>query len=154
MTKYRKRPIVVDAFQWTGDENQTEDPLWIINEIKNGKVSFRRSNGIITAMEIETLEGVMCADFGDFIIRGIQDEIYPCKPDIFAKTYELVENDTTIEDTDVPIAVIEDAAVSMIKREWDMAQTERDDLLDAGRKILKAFEEHHIHCNYPVLASV
>jgi hypothetical protein len=62
MTKYRKKPIVIDAFQTN------------------------------TKTIIHTLEGDMIANVGDWIITGVNNEKYPCKPDIFEKTYELVED--------------------------------------------------------------
>jgi len=83
--KFRKKPIVIEAFQWTGGPDQEEDPVWIINKIRDGEVNF--ANG---AMQIKTLEGVMTANVGDFIIQGVSGEIYPCKPGIFEKTYEQV----------------------------------------------------------------
>lgn len=83
MTKYRKKPVVVDAFQWTGDKNQTEDPEWIIEAISKGDVFFYNKQ-----MEIKALEGQMTAKQGDYIIKGVKGEFYPCKPDIFHKTYE------------------------------------------------------------------
>ncbi|GAC40752.1 hypothetical protein [Paenibacillus popilliae] len=85
MAKYRKKPVIVDAFQWTGGRNQTEDPEWVCDCIKAGLIIFRDG-----AMLIETLEGVMQAKPGDYIIRGVQGEIYPCKADIFKQTYERV----------------------------------------------------------------
>jgi hypothetical protein len=95
--KYRKKPIVIDAFLWTGDRNQTEDPEWIVDKIKSGDVFFvggylDEAKTVATAyMIIRTLEGKMTANVGDYIIKGIQGEIYPCKPDIFEATYEVVE---------------------------------------------------------------
>ena len=74
--KYRKKPVVIDAFQWTGGPEQENDPEWIIEAIKNKTAWF------------QTLEGVHEASVGDYIIRGIAGEIYPCKPDIFRATYE------------------------------------------------------------------
>lgn len=91
--QYRKKPIVVDAFQWTGDEMQKEDPIWAVDAIKNGDIWFcvdPFGNGGVTHMAIRTLEGVMEARFDDYIIKGIKGEIYPCKPDIFEATYEAV----------------------------------------------------------------
>lgn len=90
MGKYRKKPVVIDAFKWTGDNNQTEDPKWIVEAIESGKVDINiTADGLY--LYIKTLEGVMEASQGDYIIKGIQGEIYPCKPDIFELTYELVE---------------------------------------------------------------
>ena len=87
MGMYRKKPVVIEAFKWTGDENQTEDPEWIINAIRASKVRIDYNP---LSMKIVTLEGIMTATPGDFIIKGVQGEFYPCKPDIFEKTYELV----------------------------------------------------------------
>ncbi|MGW8381262.1 hypothetical protein ACWB45_00575 [Streptococcus parasuis] len=94
--KYKKKPIVIEAFKWTGDQNQTEDPEWIIEALKDGTVvipntSWSQEVHGKLVMEINTLEGVMIADQGDYIIQGIKGEIYPCKPDIFEASYERVE---------------------------------------------------------------
>ncbi|HUV64116.1 MAG TPA: hypothetical protein VMW24_09465 [Sedimentisphaerales bacterium] len=91
MAKYRKKPVVIDAFQWTGGPDQTEDPEWIVEAIKNRSVRFARIDELDVTMMIDTLEGTMSARIGDYIIRGIQGELYPCKPDIFERTYELIE---------------------------------------------------------------
>lgn len=85
--KYRKKPVVIEAFQWTGAPDQTEDPEWIIAAIRNGTVSFVKEP---FGMLIDTLEGTHRANPGDYIIQGIQGELYPCKPDIFKATYEPV----------------------------------------------------------------
>lgn len=84
MGLYRKKPVVIEAFQWTGDADQIDDPVWIVEAIKTGKVII--GQGIF---QIETLEGVMEAKPGDWIIKGVQGGIYPCKPDIFEATYEV-----------------------------------------------------------------
>jgi hypothetical protein len=93
--KYRKRPVVVDAFQWTGDIDQIEDPEWIVNLLRSGQAGFIESGEYPLASEvrlyIDTLEGRMVANRGDWIIRGIKGEVYLCKPDIFAATYEPVD---------------------------------------------------------------
>lgn len=83
MAKYRKKPVVIEAVQWNGyNLNECCDfcPA-IIGE------TFR-ANGNLT---IPTLEGKMTANTNDYIIKGVNGEFYPCKPDIFAKTYEKVE---------------------------------------------------------------
>lgn len=93
--KYRKKPVVIEAFQWTGGPDQTEDPVWIIDAIKRKEVWFDGPNQNVfldhTVMVIRTLEGEMHANPGDFIIKGIKGEIYPCRPDIFEVTYEKAE---------------------------------------------------------------
>lgn len=84
MGAYRKKPVVIETFQWTGDANQIDDPVWIVEAIKTGKVIVGKD-----LLQIETLEGVMEAKPGDWIIQGVKGEIYPCKPDIFEATYEV-----------------------------------------------------------------
>lgn len=83
--KFRKKPVVIEAFRWTGGPDQTEDPEWLSEAIRKGDVAFTK-----TTVLINTLEGVMTANSGDWIIRGVKGEVYPCKPDIFAATYEPV----------------------------------------------------------------
>jgi hypothetical protein len=87
---FRKRPIVIEAFKWTGDVNQTEDPVWICDAIRAGTVTFKNEGSPLVCLLVKTLEGTMRAEPGDWIIRGIKGEIYPCKPDIFEATYEQV----------------------------------------------------------------
>ena len=89
--KFRKKPVVIDAFKWTDGEDQKEDPEWIVDAIKKRDVYFSCEGTSFCEMRITTLEGVMSASMGDYIIRGIKGEIYPCKPDIFEATYEPVE---------------------------------------------------------------
>jgi hypothetical protein len=91
MARYRKKPVVIEAFKWTGGPDQTEDPEWIIDAIRNGTVWFVESGSPTCCMMISTLEGDHKANQGDYIIRGIKGELYPCKPDIFEATYDLVE---------------------------------------------------------------
>lgn len=91
MSKWRKKPVVIEAFKWTGGPDQTEDPEWIVEAIREGKVQFVPLELGGTAMMIETLEGDMLACSGDWVIRGIKGEMYPCKPDIFEATYEAAE---------------------------------------------------------------
>lgn len=90
--KYRKKPVVIEAVQLNERCLIEEDWFWDAvtrNEIithDNGK----QAKGLAWC-EIKTLEGVMVAKTGDYIIRGVQGELYPCKPDIFAETYEKTE---------------------------------------------------------------
>ena len=88
--KYRKKPVVVNAFKWTGDMFQNEDPEWIMEAIQEGKVYFSNIGKEDVVMKIETLEGTHSANRGDYIIQGVKGELYPCKPDIFEMTYEEV----------------------------------------------------------------
>jgi len=92
MALYRKKSVIVEAFKWTGDQNQTEDPEWIVEAIRKGIVTFAPAGGIgTTFVYIQTPEGIMSAAPGSYIIKGIKGEIYPCQPDIFEQTYELVK---------------------------------------------------------------
>jgi hypothetical protein len=88
--KYRKKPIVIEAIQFNG-KNFSE-----ISEFSSGKakqiIAYEGNTPIETDfININTLEGVMTAIKGDFIIKGIQGEFYPCKPDIFEQTYEKID---------------------------------------------------------------
>ena len=81
--KYRKKPVVIEAIQLK-DENFDK----ILEFCKrNIATIIQKSNGDIS-MEIETLEGRMLARQGDYIIKGVNGEFYPCKEEIFLKTYE------------------------------------------------------------------
>jgi len=95
MGLYRKKPVVIEAFKWTADELQTDDPEWIIEGLKKpwgeGAVRFSKTGTPDCTMQIFTLEGEHTAQRGDYIIKGIAGELYPCKPDIFEKTYDKVE---------------------------------------------------------------
>ncbi len=88
--KYRKLPVVIEAFKLT-NQNGTEQPEWIFKAIERKDVTVMHENGYFVGMDIKTLEGTMRANFGDYIIKGVNGEIYPCKPDIFEKTYELAD---------------------------------------------------------------
>ena len=80
--KYRKKPVVIEAVQWDG-----EDWVTIYNFVRASGAARIDLDGV---MHIMTAEGEVTASAGDFIIRGIAGEYYPCKPDIFEKTYERV----------------------------------------------------------------
>lgn len=81
--KFRKKPVIIEAVQWDG-ENETELTIFM-------NCVFRKNPTNCYEIEIRTLEGVMTAKVGDWIIKGVNGEFYPCKPDIFEKTYELIE---------------------------------------------------------------
>lgn len=88
MAKYRKKPVVVEAMQFVGDSDSYNK----IREFAKGKIDLwegRATNP--QSLMVRTLEGNMIASCGDYIIRGVNGEFYPCKPDIFEKTYEIVE---------------------------------------------------------------
>lgn len=84
--KYRKKPIEVEAIQFNGYNHEQ------IKEWSNGKVvSAKAWKPDYCQLEVHTLEGIMDVNYGDFVIKGIQGEFYPCKHDIFIATYEAME---------------------------------------------------------------
>lgn len=96
MTRFRKKPVVIEARQWDGTaEGATPIVDWIL---QTGTRSARYHDvtddvpNARTEIAIDTLEGTITASPGDWIIRGVKGEFYPCKPDIFEATYEPVED--------------------------------------------------------------
>lgn len=89
--KYRKKPVEIDAVKYEGSGNMEnhEVPDWLWDAFEAG-IIFPAPNGG-DPMTIKTLEGNHIVSPGDFILQGVKGELYPCKPDIFATTYELVE---------------------------------------------------------------
>lgn len=83
--KYRKKPVVIEAVQWSGN-NLNE----ILDFMKDKQPNYYEDDEK-KLLTIQTLEGNMIASVGDYIIKGVQGEFYPCKPDIFEQTYEVVE---------------------------------------------------------------
>lgn len=94
--KYRKKPVVIEAFQYDGDLMNSNGeycvPEWAVRAFQFGIMYYDSiDEGPPCELFIQTLEGVHHVSLGDYIIQGIQGELYPCKPDIFEKTYEAVE---------------------------------------------------------------
>lgn len=100
--RYKKKPIVIEAMQWTGDN--LEDIIsftglhpsakrWTLNKYE--KIVWNEYEKVVKkdGLKIFTLEGKMNAEINDFIIKGDKGEFYPCKPDIFEATYEKVEGE-------------------------------------------------------------
>lgn len=92
--KYRKKPVVIEAVQWTGKNHREmwdfltgKTNEYITAEGDNFYIDHNKVSG---GLIIKTLEGEHIAGISDFIIKGISGEFYPCKPDIFEKTYEKV----------------------------------------------------------------
>lgn len=85
--KYRKKPVVIEAVQFKDDSADTVIALQGFMQ-SDVRVSYADPDNPV--IKIETLEGVMDASVGDFIIKGVNGEFYPCKPDIFEKTHEAV----------------------------------------------------------------
>ncbi len=100
--KYRKKPVVIEAFQMTRERrwDNSEWPDWLSQAWQQGAgegglwidPAFPIAEGQMSAAELlcGTLGGVQNINWGDFIIKGVKEEIYPCKPDIFEMTYEPV----------------------------------------------------------------
>lgn len=89
--KYRKKPVIIEAFKFYVDNI----PDWFMDKVTTNdiilrKCDFKRYSIDEAYCEIKTPEGTMTGNGGDYIIKGINGEIYPCKPDIFEKTYEEV----------------------------------------------------------------
>jgi len=91
--QYRKKPIIIDAIQFTG-VNVQEINVQEIIEFTNDTAYLIIGIDGIPSMIIPTLEGDHKANVGDWIIKGIAGEFYPCKPDIFTETYEVIDNET------------------------------------------------------------
>lgn len=83
--KYRKKPIVIEAFKFRIDNC----PDWFMDKVSTNEIITTE-----TECSINTLEGWMVGQKGDYIIQGIKGEIYPCKSDIFEASYEKVEDET------------------------------------------------------------
>jgi len=99
--KFRKKPVVVEAVQWTG-YNGHEIIKFVGQNLHFSQPpsGYKHSNDDsleLLTIQIPTLEGVMTANQMDWIIKGVNGEFYPCKPDIFEKTYEAVNKDAEIK---------------------------------------------------------
>jgi hypothetical protein len=87
---YRKKPVIIEAHQNIADDygaladKSKDKPKWLVDAITLGTVQPKRDGTV----HIATLEGTMIANDGDWIIKGVKGELYPCKPDIFEQTYE------------------------------------------------------------------
>jgi len=90
---FRKKPVVIEAMEYKGDGNSFDIEAWSDGKIIASPVlepSITNTTG--NYLQIQTLEGCMIAEPGDWIIKGINGEFSPCKPDIFEMTYEKVES--------------------------------------------------------------
>jgi hypothetical protein len=87
--KYRKKPVTIEAIQWTG--RNFDEICNFIQQFHGHKVAHEGAEALAIRsgdFYIKTLEGTMTASKGDYIIKGVKGEFYPCKPDIFEMTYE------------------------------------------------------------------
>lgn len=88
MAKYRIKPRVVDAFRWTGDEHQIEDPDWACEAMRDGRITVGEGGTPYAFLIVSTPTGGRVVDRGDWIIQDMNGAIYPCLPETFAANYE------------------------------------------------------------------
>lgn len=91
MPYFRNRPVVKEALQYDG----TSESAWAILQWSDKRIGLAAHN----CLAIPTLEGTMMASPGDWVIKGLKGEFYPCKPDVFEKTYELVDEMALLRET-------------------------------------------------------
>lgn len=97
MSKYKKLPVVIEAFKYDGDLTDSTGkwyaPEWAKSAFDSGVMYYASLDSTTPPCElfIKTLEGDHHVSVGDYVIQGVNGELYPCKPDIFNKTYEKVE---------------------------------------------------------------
>lgn len=114
MSKYRKLPVEIEAILWEGEKSF--DALYEFADADNNHGIVGMKDGRSDIAEIRTLEGKMSAQIGDYIIKGIKGEIYPCKPDIFEATYDKILAETdgigtikSVEEVDAEIKSLNSA---------------------------------------------
>ena len=95
MAKFRKKPVVIEAIQFKRRMDETPD--WYLNSVTNNAIITYNQGKFNNPTEdcfclIETLEGRMRCNENDWIIKGVNGEVYSCKPDIFKKTYEVCDD--------------------------------------------------------------
>ena len=125
--KYRKKPVIIDAFQFDGDFMNKDRtyyiPDWAVDMVHKGYIKFK--SYVKGELEIKTLEGVMIANVGDYIIKGVNGEVYPCKPDIFEKTYEEAQPCTKgTSGKDIRVEVDIDRVVEKLNQKLEKALEE------------------------------
>lgn len=121
--KYRKKPVVIEAFQYDGDlilqDGTPYVPEWAMEAFGSGTIYYGSlaSDSPPCELFIKTLEGIHHVSVGDFIIQGVNGELYPCKPDIFAKTYDPAEVDEAqkLKDYEQQVSVASNDAIRIVK---------------------------------------
>jgi len=90
----RKKPVVIEAFRWTGGPDQEEDPVWFVEALAAGEVFFNYDEEGTPVLIFPLLEDgrgtLLEAQPGDWIIKGVSGVIYPCKDSVFMATYDSV----------------------------------------------------------------
>ena len=98
MMRYQKKPIVIEAFRWTGGPDQTEDPAWIVDALIHCKARVMDGGTDNAIMILSTLNGNVTVHSGEWIVKGVKGELYPCRPDIFEATYKPVNESAECTD--------------------------------------------------------
>lgn len=92
--RYRKKPVEIEAFQYDGDLKGSDGkyyvPDWAVEAFEHGVMFYGEFENMPNELFIKTLEGTHHVSVGDYVIKGVIGELYPCKSDIFAETYEAV----------------------------------------------------------------
>ena len=96
MAKYRKKPVEIEALQYDGDVKNSDGiyyvPDWAVKALEENVMFYDVLDmDYPCELFIKTLEGIHHVSVGDYVIQGVNGELYPCKPDIFKKTYDSVE---------------------------------------------------------------
>ena len=93
--KYRKKPIVIEAFQMTEERRKDNrdwpewlNKAWQMDIEEEGAVGINPNDASCYFLVVNTLEGIVRIDWNDWIIKGVKGEVYPCKPDVFTMTYD------------------------------------------------------------------
>ena len=96
--QYRKKPVTIEAIRFDGDtQAMSEVARWCGGRVRSeAKASYRTD--VAYWLDVPTLEGVVTANRGDYVIKGVQGEFYPCKPGIFEATYEPIAEPTASSD--------------------------------------------------------
>lgn len=90
MGKFRKKPVIIEAVRWTGSEVEGGAPPWLVEALGKNPDDVGSVIRVIDKVRIKTLEGAVMAAPGDWILKGVEGELYPCRSDIFEKTYQEV----------------------------------------------------------------
>lgn len=127
MPMFRKKPVVIEAVQIDKRMDLTS-PAWWAEAVQQNRVILRGMGKFtrdLPVVEIETPEGIMTGVQGDWIIKGVKGELYPCKPDIFAATYEAAagqqdaDKSDAISDTRTPESIDECLALDLLEHLFD-----------------------------------
>lgn len=88
MSRYRSKVVVIEAFRFLGSPDQIEDPVWAGEAIRDGRIRVERDGTPTVRLQIKTDEGWLRANVGDWVIKGTENELYPCRDSVFQTKYE------------------------------------------------------------------